>query len=442
MHKIGLDIAILLLIKIHSCNKDIKQKLCNYFVLSPREALRMKQVTFSNIRIKSFRASITCLLSLICLACANQPLNQETPKDVVPYANGTLFGERPIIAKEQSIYRLSDQQRLKFLSFFHEEHRQWQKPNKRIYEYLQQYVKNYNFFNKTLTASQSLAQSQGNCLSLAILTTALANSVGVDTGYQLVESAPVYQKEGNIILSSQHVRSLLFEPKQQLKEGKISLGPSGLVIDYFPAADSHIRRRVPKTEFIAMFYRNKAADAIIHKDYNLAYWLLRDTLIYVPFDQHTINMMAVVHQNIGLKSDAENLYQFGIRYASNKLDLLRNYRIFLKQENRFDDAKKIDSQLSTMKTINPFDWILLGHTAFEQHKYSEARRYYKRAVKIAPYLHQAYMGVAKSEFKLGNLEQARASLNLAQEKAFDNKTKSLYQAKLVALSNRNLSNNY
>ena len=183
-----------------------------------------------------------------------------------------------------------------------------------------------------------------------------------------------------------------------------------------------------------MYSRNKAADAIIRKNYNQAYWLLRDALSYTPFDQHAINMMAVVHQNVGLKKDAENLYQYGIKYASDKLDLLRNYHIYLKKEHRFNDAKEINTQLSQIKTTNPFDWILLGHTAFKQGKYSESKRYYARAAKVAPYLHQAYMGIAKSEFKLGNFHAAKVALNVAREKAFDDKTKLLYQAKLTALS--------
>ena len=183
----------------------------------------MKLRTCCKIQLNIYRTLFVSLLSLVCMACANQPINQKTLVPVVPYASETLFGERPLIRDKQSIYQLTKQQRLEFLSFFYNAQRERQNPNRRIYEYLEQYVKNYNFYNKTLVASQSLAQSQGNCLSLAILTTALANSVGVDTGYQLVESAPVYQKEGDIILSSQHVRSLLFEPKEVLEEGRISL---------------------------------------------------------------------------------------------------------------------------------------------------------------------------------------------------------------------------
>lgn len=378
------------------------------------------------------------LMLAICLsACSGNSIKQHnsTPSNhpTIPFASDSFFSARPSIIDMDEIYTLSSHQKADFLAYFDAAENKKVKANRRIYRYLQQYVKNYSFLNKTLTAEQSIQQSQGNCLSLAILTTALANIADVETGYQLVESAPVYQKENNIILSSQHVRSLLFEPKVEQEKGIIALGRNALIVDYFPTRGSHLRRTVYLKEFTAMFYRNKAADAIIDRNYDLAYWLLRETFLHLPVDEHAVNMMAVVHENKGLKNDAENLYRYGIKYAVNKLDLLRNYQLFLKKEHRMNDAKIIKSQLASMKSSNPFDWINLAHSAFSQKKYSEARRYFKRAVKLAPYLHQAHMGVAKTEFKLGNLRLAKQAMSIAKETAFDSKTKSLYSAKIAML---------
>lgn len=395
----------------------------------------MKQ-DFQTDKVDWFPKLLVWLMTLTLWACASPPLQIKLTNSIpqAPYSDGHLFGKRPLIIENETIYHLSEKQKQDFLIFFESKNNRALSPNRRIYEYLLRYVKNYHFLNQTLIASQSLEQSKGNCLSLAILTSALANAVAVDTGYQLVESTPVYQKEGNIILSSLHVRSLLFEQKKELDEGLISMGRKGLIVDYFPTRGSHVRRNVSQTEFIAMYYRNKAADSIIEKDYNSAYWLLRKTLDYIPTDEHAINMMAIVHENSGLSIEAEKLYRYGIKYANNKLDLLRNYHIFLKKEHRINDAKEVKLQLTTIKISNPFDWINLGHSAFDQHQYIEARRYFKRAAKLAPYLHQAYMGIAKAEYKLGNVRAAKESLNAALEKAFSTKTKSLYQAKLAALA--------
>jgi len=374
-------------------------------------------------------------LTLGISACSNQQVkNLDNTIPAAPYAKEELFGPRPELNDVDDLFRLNEDQLADFRTFYNSHTNRHILPNNRIYKYLQRYVKNYNFFNKTLTAEQSIAQSQGNCLSLAILTTALAKAAGVDTGYQLVESDPVYQKEGNVVISSQHVRSLLYDAELTDHFGYVIGSRPGIIIDYFPTNSSRVKRKVKDKEFFAMYYRNTAADAIISEDYDSAYWLLKEALILSPNDEHAINMMAVVHENKGLDSMADKIYLHGLKYSSEKLDLLRNYHQFLTNQNRFNDAKRVKSQLARMKVINPFDWINLGHIAFLEEKFVEARRYYKKALKIAPYLHQGHLGVAKSEFRLGNIGASKASMKLAKKNAFDIKTKDLYEYKMSALA--------
>lgn len=371
-----------------------------------------------------------CLIGCVTQSTITTPITLPS----APLAKHERFGPKPDLVNIEQVFALTTAQRRDFERFFDSHKNRSLPANKRIYKYLQRYVKNYNYFNKTLTAEQSLSQARGNCLSLAILTTALSKVVGVDTGYQLVESAPVYQKEGGIIISSQHVRSLLYAPKVPIPEGYIPLGRSGVIIDYFPTAGSHIKRTVLEPEFHAMYYRNSAADNIINQDFDRAFWQLKEALTLYPADEHSINMMAVIHEKKGLIEFADKLYRYGLKYSTEKLDLLRNYYQFLKKQKRFAEAKNIKTKLATMKVVNPFDWINLGHIAFIQEQFSEARRYYKKALKIAPYLHQGHLGVAKSEFKLGNFNASKASMQLAKKNAFDVKTKDIYELKLNALA--------
>ncbi len=375
-------------------------------------------------------------ISVLGLAgCATQPLSTSSNTiPAAPLAKHELFGTPPQLTSVDDIFALTESQLSDFKQFFDAYQNRSIPPNKRVYKYLQRYVKNYNYFNKTLTARQSLEQAQGNCLSLAILTTALSKVANIDTAYQLVESAPIYQKEGGIIISSQHVRSLLYEPKIPLPEGKIQYARAGVIIDYFPTAGSHIKRTVLEPEFHAMYYRNSAADDIINEDYDRAYWQLKKALDLFPTDEHAINMMAVVHEKKGLSQYADKLYRYGLKYSTEKLDLLRNYHQFLRKEKRFAEAKNIKTKLATMKVVNPFDWVNLGHTAFVQNKFSEAKRYYKKALKIAPYLHQGHLGVAKAEFRLGNINASKKALALAKKHAFDVKTRNLYERKMAVLS--------
>jgi Tfp pilus assembly protein PilF/uncharacterized protein YcfL len=387
-----------------------------------------------------FFKRVNCfVVLLLVVGCASNTTKKNNENQVItatiPLANPQSFGEAISFQPIHSIYELSTSQKKNFLKYFQSKQAQKYSANRRVYKYLERYVKKFNFMNKTFTARESLIQNKGNCLSLAILTTAFARLANVEIDYQLVDSPPIYQKEGDMILSSQHIRSLLLEPKQVLEKGFISFGRRGLLVDYFPTAGTKLRRKVSSVEFSAMFYRNKAAEAIIDKNYDRAYWLLKRTLGFLPKDEHSVNMMALIHQKKGLEQDAENLYKFGIKYADHKLELLRNYFIFLRKENRLTDAHKLKSVLNRTEVINPFDWVNLGHTAYSERKYADARRYFKKAIKLAPYLHQAHFGVAKSEFRMGNLRLSKHSLTLAKKHAFDYELKQLYQAKLAMLSN-------
>jgi len=409
-------------------------------IIFPKGHSVMKKYKHSPLFLLSIFLPTLLLINACSLQKRAPTAAQSAIQPLVPYETGEKFGIRPSFPTPEQVFKLSQQQINEFSAYYLSPSLQQTSSNRRIFQYLKEYEKSYRYSGKTLTAEQSLIQTEGNCLSLAILTTALAKSVGVDTGYQLVDSQPVYQKEEDIILSAQHIRSLLFEPKkspkQQFNRGQLELGRNTLIVDYFPTQNSRIRKNISESEFVAMYYKNIAADAIINRLYDDAYWLIRESFHHSPMDEQSINMMALVHEKKGFKRLAEKLYLFGLKYAENKLDLLRNYYIFLKSQHRRIDAQRIKIQLATIEVPNPFDWINLGNTSFAQNKYREAKRYYKKAAKQAPYLHQAHFGIAKSDFKMGNIRRAKASMKLAKEKAIDQNTKSLYQKKLDALSDR------
>ena len=179
-----------------------------------------------------------------------------------------------------------------------------------------------------------------------------------------------------------------------------------------------------------------AVESIVQKNYDEAYWLTKESFTHAPYDEQGLNMLALIYEKKGNKEHAEKLYRHGIKTAENKLELLRNYHLFLKNQDRKGDARRIKKQLDSISTPNPFDWISLGNVAYNQAKYKEARKYYKRAVKSAPYLHQAQFALAKAEYKLGNISRAKRSMQRAKENALDPDLKSLYQTKLDSLSKR------
>lgn len=359
----------------------------------------------------------------------------QLPTDVPAFA-----GPRPDIVGADGVYSLSAEQQAAFYDFFQDARNQGMSPQRRVLRYLTQSVGAFNYDNDTRTAEETYRLEGGNCLSLANITTALARLAGVQVQYQLVEDLPVFEKVDNIVLRGLHVRSVLFESflatDRDSYAPSVSVSPrrSRVVVDYFPTGHSRFVRMVPESEFTAMYYRNLAAEAIGDADYAKAYWLTRESMKHTPDHPHAINMLAIVYRRSGDETMAENIYRFGIATSDDKLVLMKNYRILLEDQGRFGEAKEIERRIAEYNDADPFEWWYMAEDAYDEANYSEALAYYKKSVEIAPYLHEGYFGMAKSYYQLGRPESARAAMAKALENAGRLQYRSLYEAKLRALS--------
>ena len=349
---------------------------------------------------------------------------------LLPYET---FGPSPEIIEPNKLFELTTQQKSDFFAFRSYSQNRNLPNNQLIADYLQSHLKNFNYYSDTFTARDALIKHQGNCLSLAILTKALAKLVDVEVSYQLVETEPVFQKEGNLILTSQHVRTKLLKPLPTNKD-EIVFIRGGIVVDYFPERGSFLLRGVEEPEFFGMYYRNKAAEALINDDLNRAFWLVNKTLQLNQTDPHGLNMMALIHSRKGAYKIAEQLYLYGLQTNEDKLDLLDNYHTLLVNMGRNQEAKLIAQKLEKHENKNPFKWISLANQAYNERKFDEALTYYRKARRLAPYLHQAYAGIAQAELQLGNPEAAQSDLQKAKEKSHKKETKLLYQRKLDMLT--------
>jgi len=345
------------------------------------------------------------------------------------------FSNPPSIVSVKEVYALTEEQKEHFLKQFNSQSYMSVEPHNRIYKYLETNLSNFNYYADTFTASESLAQNKGNCLSLAILTKSLADLANVDASYQLVETAPVFSRKGNIVLSSQHIRTILYAPIDIAPDpDEILVFRGRIFVDYFPSYNTRVLRTVDELEFKSMYYTNKAAEHLIIGDNKTAYWHLKKALDLKPNHSHAINMMALLYERVGDFNYAERLFKYGIDYSDENLDVLNNYHSLLKQQGRTKEAEKLAIEIGRKNDTNPFKWISLGNSAYNSREYKKAVRYYRRASKIAPYLHESFAGISRSKFQLGAPEQAKKAMNKALENSMDSNLQKLYRAKLDMLT--------
>lgn len=382
------------------------------------------------------RLIISILLVNLLTGCTAAP--ERSPINEKPSLSfeSDLFGESPEIIAVEDIYRLSETQQQTFLAYFDDPKRRGIPAHERVYNYLETVTAGFSYRGETYTANVALQESAGDCLSLAILTTALANLVGVDTGYQLVDSSPVFESHGSVIFKALHVRTILYDPDWQPQEAFNFVGRPGFQIDYFPNDTERFIGNLDEVEYIAMYYSNLAGAAVAAHDYQSAYWLLQRSMDLAPDNAGVINTMAVIYLRAGDAVKAEEIYRYGIENLSDKVSLLRNYRILLNKQNRLEEAAEITATLAKLDDPSPFDWLNAGEEAYNDGDYKDAISFYKKAVKIAPYLHESYSGLAKTYYQMGKLDAAERELKNALEYSYRESIRSRYQAKLMALNNK------
>ncbi|MFT6900042.1 MAG: transglutaminase-like putative cysteine protease [Colwellia sp.] len=72
-------------------------------------------------------------------------------------------------------------------------------PHKALYQILTENMVNFTYYGETYNATTTMLLNKGNCMSLAILTTAYAKLLGLDFSYRNVYTLPIYSQKEDVI---------------------------------------------------------------------------------------------------------------------------------------------------------------------------------------------------------------------------------------------------
>jgi Tfp pilus assembly protein PilF len=374
---------------------------------------------------------------LILMACATTPPSHgtdtaEEAAPIRPLPNTTLFGPSEPAPTPESLIALTPEQEQFFLDYFHGDTVRGLPAHHRIREFLTNRLEGFGYLEETLSASQAMTEHRGNCMSLAALTLALSNVVGVETRFQMVNTPPIFDRDDRLILSSNHVRSRVYDPDYEPEPGQLVVQRPHVIIDYFPDDRGVSGKRISRQAFMAMLYRNLATEVMLEGDLDKAFTLTREALAQAPDHADSLNLLGVLHRRAGDTRKAEAYYEYAVQIHGDRVDILNNLANLLRHQGRIEEADRVESRLARLDDPNPFHWLELGEQAQQRGRPQQALKWYAEALDRAPYLHEAYWRMAIVYRDLGQtrrsmevLEKAKA---LSQRQAQDN-----YQAKLHSL---------
>ncbi len=334
---------------------------------------------------------------------------------------------------------LSSEQAQAFLDYYNDPIRADVEAHVRLFNYLDSRVSNFTFKGNTYSAREALDKKSGNCLSLALVTHALAQLVDIETHYRKVHSAPIYRRYGDLMTLSSHVQTRVFKPEGEKRKNEIVVLRPSLIIDYFRGQKDETGATISTEDFIAMYYQNLASEALIEHQYDYAYALLSQAMQISPQNPQTLNSLAVLYTRTGKESKAEQIYSFALENTSGDLNLLSNFVQMLKRQQRWDEAEQFEQRAGSIDDDNPYRWLDKAESDLQDGHLLRARKYFEKALEKAPYLHEAQFGLAKSYYLNGEPTKAKIHLEQALELAVKEKESFLYHAKLAVLSSTSLN---
>jgi Tfp pilus assembly protein PilF len=379
-----------------------------------------------------FRSCLAVFLVAYISSCSSHFNGSPPPKE---FKNITLNHDLFDIEPEQEIitediFYLTTEQKKEVLTQVNKRIALGRAKHVALSEALQSRLSNFTYYGETLKAEEGVRLNKGNCMSLAILTGAFAEVIGLEYSFREVNTLPIFDKQNNLILSSSHVQSILYDETFVPEEGFIYLSKPSIVIDYFPNKNNLGGKKVSKSSLISMYYKNLAADALIDNDLSKAFILAKKSYQYDKTNTAVINLLGVVHRRAGDNRTAEKIYKAGIAVDSSNLVLMSNYMVLLKSEERFAEAELIEQKLDWLDDPNPYQWLEQAYAAKDNKK---ATLYFQKALKKAPYLHQAYLGLYQINLAEGKTLEAKLMLTKALEWSYEAEEKKMYKYKLYSL---------
>lgn len=285
----------------------------------------------------------------------------------------------------------------------------------------------------TRNARETFAARQGNCLSLVIMTAALAHELGLQVRYQEVLGEESWSRSGDMYFVAGHVNLVL---GQRLGDNPNNYDAKGMmVIDFLPSGDvaGYRTREISEATVLAMYMNNRAAETMSEGQLDQAYWWARAALLQDPSFSGAYNTLGVIQLRHGDLAQARRTLAHALMRAPDNTVLLSNLAQALEASGLPDEALPLRRRLLALQPQPPFHYFNLGKAAMQQNDYVQAIRLFSREIARDPYYHEFHFWLAQAYARMGQLAQADRQLELAMDNSTTRSEHGLYAAKLQRL---------
>jgi Tfp pilus assembly protein PilF len=281
----------------------------------------------------------------------------------------------------------------------------------------------------TRNAAQTFNTRSGNCLSLAIMTAALAKQVGLSVQYNRVYVDEMWSRSGDLYFSSGHVNLTLDKTRYPKLQGYDS--SQSYTVDFLPSEQIAGQRSkvISELTVVAMYMNNRAAEALARGEVNDAYWWAREAIRQDPAFISAYNTLGVIYRRHGNSAESQQILSHALGLAPGSTSIIFNLAQSLKDLGRNAEADVLIARLEKLQPYPPYHFFKLGREAMDNGNYLAARNFFAREVERDPYNHEFQFWLASAYFRLGNSMETDKHLKLAMEYSTNPHEHDLYAAK-------------
>lgn len=282
----------------------------------------------------------------------------------------------------------------------------------------------------TRNAVDTFAARAGNCLSLVIMTAALAKEMDLTVQYQNIVVDQNWSRSGELYFSNGHVNIVLgkkrFDNRQSYDKSY------WLTIDFLPPEDTAGQKSFDLEEktIVAMYMNNRAAESLARNQLDQAYWWVREAISADANFATAYNTLGVIYYRGNHLDAAYHASLHARQLSPDNTNAMANMVQILTSLGRNDEAKQLDAQLTQAQPVAPFYYFNLGVAAMNKSDFKQAKSWFEKELTRAPDYHEFHFWLGLAHYRLGEFKQAEEQLTLAKESSLNKKDHALYQAKL------------
>lgn len=285
----------------------------------------------------------------------------------------------------------------------------------------------------TRTAAEAFDVRAGNCISLVIMTAALARELGLLVDYQRVYSDEPWSRDGNILFRSGHVNLVLRQRPGETN--RLNDQGQQITVDFLPPEDvrGYRTRPIEERTVIAMFMNNRAAESLARGQLDDAYWWAREAISHDSGLLNAYNTLGVVYHRHGNLREAERVFRVLLEREPDNPTVIANLAALLTTAGRPEAAQALLQKLRRIEPYPPLYFFDRAQLALKRRDFRAAIDLFKQELARDPSYHATHFGLAVAYFKLGDFASAREHLTAAMENSTTRGDHELYAAKLERL---------